>query len=103
MKSKAIIITGVAGMLGSNFANWLIKNKPEYEIIGIDNLFGGYINNVPKKVHFYLRCAGSDLTDIFEKWDVVYFYSFHSFSAEGLSPFVRKFNYTNNLVHITSH
>ena len=34
-------------------AKWIIKNKPQYTVIGIDNLFGGYIENVPKKVIFF--------------------------------------------------
>lgn len=99
---KSIIVTGCAGMLGSNFCDWLVKNHPEYKIIGIDNLFGGYLDNVNPMVEFYPRDAGSNLRDIFEQNDVEYFYSFHSFSAEGLSPFVRKFNYRNNLVSLAN-
>lgn len=102
MKTDAIICSGGAGMLGSNFADWLIKNKPEFKIIIVDNLEGGYFENIPSEAEFYLRDVSSDLTDIFEKWNVIYFYSFHSFSAEGLSPFVRKFNYTNNLVSLAN-
>lgn len=95
-------MTGAAGMLGSHLCDWLVKNKPEYDIIGIDNLFGGLRENVSSKVHFYIRDAGYDLTDIFEKWNVCYLFSFHSFSAEGFSPFVRRFNYTNNLVSLAN-
>jgi len=102
MKRDAIVVTGGAGMLGSNFCEWLLVNKPEYDIIVVDNLFGGYLENVPEKCHFYLRDAGSEMNDIFEKYNIEYVFSFHSFSAEGLSSFVRKFNYTNNLVSLAN-
>lgn len=85
-------------MLGSNFIDWLVKNKPNYKIVGIDNLEGGYLDNVHPDIDFYLRDVGNDLTDIFEKYQVKYFYNFASYSAEGLSPFMRKFNYMNNLI-----
>jgi len=49
---KNILITGVAGLLGSRLATWIILNKPEYNIIGVDDLSGGYIENIPKEVVF---------------------------------------------------
>ena len=47
-----ILITGVAGLLGSNFARYVLENKG-INIIGIDDLSGGYIDNVPDGVDFY--------------------------------------------------
>ena len=52
-EKKKILITGVAGLLGSRLADWLIKNKPEYQIIGIDDLSGGYTENIHPDVVFY--------------------------------------------------
>ena len=46
-----IFITGVAGFLGSNLADFFIKKN--FEVIGCDNLVGGDIKNVNKKVKFY--------------------------------------------------
>ena len=46
------LITGVAGLLGSRLADWLIENT-DHEVIGIDDLSGGYIDNVNEKVEFY--------------------------------------------------
>ena len=40
-----ILITGVAGLIGSNFADWLVKNT-DHTVIGIDDLSGGSIENV---------------------------------------------------------
>ena len=35
---KAILITGVGGLIGSRMAEWLVENQPDYTIIGVDNL-----------------------------------------------------------------
>ena len=32
--SKKVLITGVAGLLGSRLADWIIENKPEYKVVG---------------------------------------------------------------------
>lgn len=96
---KSILITGVAGLLGSNMADWIIENQPEYEVVGIDNLFGGYIENVNDKVIFYKReLSFDDISDIFVKHQFEYVFHFAAYAAEGLSPFMRKFNYSNNVL-----
>jgi len=97
-----ILITGVAGLLGSRLADWLIENT-DNEVIGIDDMSGGYEDNVNPSVILYKRdLASDDINDIFEnhKPDIVYHLA--AYAAEGLSPFIRKFNYTNNLVSSAS-
>ncbi len=97
------LITGVAGLLGSRLAEWIVNNT-EHEVVGIDDLSGGYIENVDKNVKFYKF----DLVDLDkvngvfkkEKPDVVY--HFAAYAAEGLSPFIRKYNYENNLISSTN-
>ena len=97
---KCILITGVAGLLGSRMADWLIENHPEYTIIGIDNLFGGYIENIHNNVIFYKKDLATDnIKDIFDKYDIEYVYHFAAYAAEGLSPFMRRFNYSNNILN----
>jgi len=99
-----ILITGVGGLIGSNFADFIINNIKNITVIGIDNLSGGYRENINKKVIFYKN----DLTDydvienIFKKYNFTYIYHFAAYAAEGLSPFIRKFNYTNNLLVTTN-
>lgn len=94
-----ILITGVAGLLGSRLADWIIENKPEVEIIGVDDLSGGYIENVNPKVKLYgVDCKSDYLSVIFEKNKPDYVYHFAAYAAEGLSPFIRKYNYSNNLI-----
>jgi len=94
-----ILITGVAGLIGSRMADWLINNVPDCKVVGIDDLSGGYIENVPQKVKFYnLDLKNVELTSVFEKEKPDYVYHFAAYAAEGLSPFIRSFNYQNNLV-----
>ena len=96
---KSVLITGVAGLIGSRLADWIIENKSEYEVVGIDNLFGGYMENVNEKVVFYKRELSFDsISDIFEKHEFEYVFHFAAYAAEGLSPFMRVFNDKNNML-----
>ena len=94
-----ILITGVAGLLGSRLADWILENT-EHEVIGIDDLSGGYPENVNEKVVFYKAdAADADAVGkIFSKHKPDYVYHFAAYAAEVLSPFIRKFNYQNNLI-----
>ncbi len=99
MNKESILITGVAGLLGSRMADWIIENKPEYEVVGIDNLFGGYIENINEKVIFYKRELGEDdVSDIFKKHNFKYVYHFAAYAPEGLSYFMPVFNDKNNIL-----
>jgi nucleoside-diphosphate-sugar epimerase len=51
-----ILITGIAGFVGSTLARKLINENPHFEIIGIDNLKYGYkerIEDIENKIKFY--------------------------------------------------
>lgn len=94
-----VLITGVAGLIGSRLADWIIENVTDSEVIGIDDLSGGYIENINKSVVFYNRNLFSDeIHDIFEFHKPDYVFHLAAYAAEGLSPFIRKFNYNSNLV-----
>jgi UDP-glucose 4-epimerase len=96
---KTILITGVAGLIGSRFSDWLIEHKPEYDIIGVDDLSGGYVDNINKKVIFHkLNCTDNDISNLFSLYRPEFVYHFAAYAAEGLSPFIRTYNYTNNLL-----
>ena len=95
---KSILITGIAGLIGSRFADWILESKSEYDVIGIDDLSGGYIENVPKDTRFYnLNLINDDFEFLFKDFEIKYIFHFAAYAAEGLSPFIRKFNYDNNL------
>ena len=44
-----VLITGVAGLLGSRLADWIIENT-DYHVVGVDDLSGGYMDNVHEEV-----------------------------------------------------
>jgi UDP-glucose 4-epimerase len=93
-----ILITGVAGLLGSRLADWIIENT-DSEVVGIDDLSGGYIENVNSEVTFYKKnLVTDDIEYLFDKYNFDIVYHFAAYAAEGLSPFIRQFNYENNLV-----
>ena len=46
-----IFITGVAGFLGSHVADRMLELG--YDVVGVDNLIGGFIENVNPKVEFH--------------------------------------------------
>lgn len=53
MKPQKILVTGIAGFIGSNFANKFHALYPDTTIIGIDNLSSGRLSAVPDFVKFY--------------------------------------------------
>lgn len=97
---KNILITGIAGLIGSKFAEYLISNyKDEYNIIGIDSLLGGSIDNIPKDVIFYEKdLIDQDINKIFEEHKFDYVFHFAAYAAEGLSGFKRNFFHMNNII-----
>ena len=47
-----ILITGVAGLIGSRLATWILDNT-DYDIVGVDDLSGGYLENIDERVDFH--------------------------------------------------
>ena len=68
---KNIVITGVAGFIGSNLADMLLKKN--YNVIGIDNLSYGVLEQVPKGVDFHCEdIRDKDLYKLFNDIDCVF-------------------------------
>tara|TARA_R110000868_G_scaffold202172_1_gene449690 strand:- start:561 stop:1562 length:1002 start_codon:yes stop_codon:yes gene_type:complete len=99
MKKKAILITGVAGCLGANLAEWICNNHPEYEVVGLDDLSGGYKDFVDDRVVFYLQDCGSNLDYIFKNHNIEIVYHAAAIAAEACATFRRTYYYTNNIVN----
>ena len=94
-----ILITGVAGLLGSRLADYIIENHPNTKVVGIDDLSGGYKENLNPSVIFYeTNVLEKSISTIFEEHKPDYVYHLAAYAAEGLSPFIRTYNYQNNLV-----
>jgi UDP-glucose 4-epimerase len=66
----------------------------------VDDLSGGYVENINNQVKFYKfnLIDLQKLDEIFAKEKIDVVYHFAAYAAEGLSPFVRKYNYENNLI-----
>lgn len=91
-----ILITGIAGLMGSNLAKWLLYNT-DHDVFGIDDLSCGDIKNTT--TCYYRATLGRESVEhIFKifKPDIVYHCA--AYAAEGLSPFIRNYNYVNNLL-----
>jgi UDP-glucose 4-epimerase len=94
-----ILITGVAGLLGSRLSDYIIENHSDVYIVGIDDMSGGYKENVNSKVELWeMNLVNGNIEECFERHEFDYVYHFAAYAAEGLSPFIRTYNYQNNLV-----
>ena len=95
-----IFVTGCAGLLGANYSRHLISSG--HEVIGIDDLSGGYKAFVPKGENFSFVKLNLErrkkIVDLFEEHKPEVLFHFAAYAAEGLSPFIRNYNYRNNLV-----
>jgi len=83
--SRKILVTGVAGFLGSHLAEKL--SEQNYDVVGVDNMSGGYKDNVPKKVKFFNSdcCDLKKMSKIMKNVNVVYHCA--ATAHEGLSVF----------------
>jgi UDP-glucose 4-epimerase len=71
---KKILITGVAGFIGSNLAERLISEG--YEVIGVDNLSSGSLEQVHSEVKFHkIDIVSGDLEAIFHGVDTVFHFA----------------------------
>jgi UDP-glucose 4-epimerase len=82
---KKVLITGVAGFMGSHMADDFLKLG--HEVVGIDNLIGGYVDNIPEGVEFYKNdCSNfNEIKDCFKNVDLVIHTACTAY--EGLSVF----------------
>ena len=84
-KRKKILVTGVAGFLGSHLSEQLVNLG--HKVVGIDNMLGGYDDNVPSNVEFHKGdcCDFEKIKSIMKGVDVVYHCA--ATAHEGLSVF----------------
>lgn len=92
------LVTGGAGFIGSHVARHLLDL--EHQVIILDDLSGGDITNIPEGAVF-IQGSITDtqlINTTFASYDIDYVYHLAAYAAEGLSHFIRKFNYENNLI-----
>lgn len=97
MGSK-VLVTGAAGFIGSHLVDDLLELG--YDVVALDDLSGGYQSNVSPHAHFVPgSVVDHALIDrLFAEHRFEYVYHLAAYAAEGLSHFIRRFNYTTNLV-----
>ena len=95
-----IFVTGCAGLLGANYTRHLLANG--HHVVGIDDLSGGYKAFVAKGENFEFKKFNLErrkkVVELFEEHNPDVLVHFAAYAAEGLSPFIRNFNYRNNLI-----
>lgn len=97
-KQEAVLVTGGAGFIGSHVAEVLVKRG--HSVIVLDDLSGGFPDNVPMGAEL-IRGSILDtglLDHLFDRFAFKYIFHLAAYAAEGLSPFIRGFNYQNNLI-----
>jgi UDP-glucose 4-epimerase len=92
------LVTGGAGFIGSHVARHCLALGQQ--VVVLDDLSGGFRDQVPQGAIF----VEGSITDhrlvalLFEQYDFDYVYHLAAYAAEGLSHFIRRFNYINNLI-----
>ena len=95
---KISLVTGGAGFIGAHISREIIKLN--HQVIILDDLSGGFEENLPPEAIF----VKGNITDakllatLFNQYKFDYVYHLAAYAAEGLSHFIRRFNYENNLV-----
>jgi UDP-glucose 4-epimerase len=92
------LVTGGAGFIGSHVAEHLLGAG--HDVVVLDDLSGGFSDNVPPGALFVQGSIFDHelLERLFRKHSFTYVYHLAAYAAEGLSHFIKRFNYQNNLI-----
>lgn len=92
------LVTGGAGFMGSHVAEHLLAMG--HDVVVLDDLSGGFRENVPEGATFVQgTILDHDLIDrLFGRHAFDYVFHLAAYAAEGLSHFIKRFNYNNNLI-----
>jgi UDP-glucose 4-epimerase len=92
------LVTGGAGFMGSHLGDHLIENG--HHVIVLDDLSGGFRENVPQEAIFVQGTILDHglINRLFDHHAFDYVFHLAAYAAEGLSHFIKRFNYNNNLI-----
>jgi UDP-glucose 4-epimerase len=93
-----VLVTGGAGFIGAHVAQHLLDAG--HDVVVLDDLSGGYEANVPTGATFVDgSVTDPELVDeLFREYEFAHVFHLAAYAAEGLSHFIRRFNYTNNVL-----
>jgi UDP-glucose 4-epimerase len=93
-----VLVTGGAGFIGSHLAADLLRRGDD--VVVLDDLSGGFTDNVPPGARFVqASILDADRLDaLFDRERFVHVFHLAAYAAEGLSHFIKRFNYHNNLI-----
>ena len=94
----SVVVTGGAGFIGSHVVEELIVQG--HKVIVLDDLSGGFKENINDKAVFIQGdiCDYELIKNIFKENEIEYVFHLAAYAAEGLSHFIKRFNYNNNLI-----
>ena len=98
MDCSTCLVTGGAGFIGSHVAANLIGSG--HRVVIADDLSGGSEKNIPAGAVFRRGDVSSEVfvAELFREFPFTHVYHLAAYAAEGLSHFIRRFNYRNNLI-----
>jgi UDP-glucose 4-epimerase len=96
--TENVLVTGGAGFIGSFVAAELQQRG--FNVVALDDLSGGDPDNVPPGVQLEVGSIldRDKIEELFQTHHFAYVFHLAAYAAEGLSHFIKHFNYQNNLI-----